>query len=181
MRNVEPPNWIQAGAPEKSTAQGLLTCSREEMYKALELYHTHVKHVMTVMFTLLTALIAVIGLSSKLDTQTIPAQTLRSLVGAFLVCVLPLGVFAVFILLRYYQVYVSALIFAVRVHWAAGLHCSHPWFVRTIEQANLWTRVTSDRQFLRRRAISPSDTFALYALMIALLSILSGYCGIRLL
>lgn len=172
------PEWIKARAPAIDKAMELIGPSRDEMYRALELYHTHVKHVMTIMFTLLTALIAVIGLSGKIGGQELPTEAIRLLVGTFLIIVAPLGVCAVFILLRYYQVYVSALLFAVRVHWAAGLGSSHPWFVRTIIQTNKWSKVKCDVQFLRRRAISPSDTFFLYAMMILLLSLLSVFSGI---
>lgn len=176
----EVPEWLRRSAPSPEVAKGQLAPSREEMYRALELYYTHVKYVITIMFSFLTALFAILGLSEKLVAKVLPSETIKVVVGAALIIMpLPFALLTILIILRYYEVYVSSLIFALRVHLAAGVEASHPWFVRTIEQAQRWqVKVKGDTAFLRRRALSPKDTFFLYACLIAFFAILTLFCGL---
>jgi len=175
------PSWLKNGCPPMDQANEQLISSREEMFKALELYHTHVKHVIAILFSLLTALFAVLGFSSKLESDLLSKHQIINLVAVFLITIFPIAIIAIGILKRYYEVYVSSLIFAVRLHLAVDWHRVHPWFDRTIEQARKWTSVASDEDFLNRRTNSPKDTFFCYACIIRLLSVLSLISGIWLL
>lgn len=173
------PEWLKDKLPPLNAAKENLIASRTEMYKTLELYHIHVKYVITMMFTLLTALFAIVGLIGKLEQQVISLEGIRTMVGIFLCVVFLLGLVAIVIIRRYYEVYVSALVFAVRVHMAAEVMSCHPWFMRTVEQAKKWqSKVDSDHAFLRWRSLSPHDSFCLYAVVIGILSLLSLIYGV---
>ena len=43
----------------------LLSSSRKEMYDALSLFYTHVKHTVSLMLTLMTAVFAIFGIALK--------------------------------------------------------------------------------------------------------------------
>jgi hypothetical protein len=176
------PEWLNGGVPSEDQAKGQLVPSRKEMYKALELYYTHVKYVITIMFSFLTALFAILGLSQKLGSDVFPLETIRVVVSVALITLFPLALLAILIILRYYEVYVSSLIFALRVHLGANMVSAHPWLVRTLKQAKTWIEdIKCDGDFLRKRALSLKDTFFLYACVIILLGALSVFCGLKIL
>lgn len=177
------PEWLNKGKPEKNSAASQLESSRTEMYKALELYYTHVKYVITILFSLVAALFAILGLYEKLPANLLPTSTIKFLIGYTLSIFVPLfTALAIFIIKRYYEVYVSSLIFALRVHLAVDMAHTHPWFVRTIEQAKKWQeKVHSDNDFLSKRSRSLRDTFMLYSGIIVLLAILSCVYGLKVL
>jgi len=89
--------------------------------------------------------------------------------------VLPVGLISIHIIKRYYEVYVSALVFATRLHVAKDYAEIHPWLKRTAKQAKL---VDNSIEFLEFRAKSRKDTFALYRWIIIILSITCGFWGI---
>lgn len=176
--------WLQSGVPEGMDIEKVLTPSREEMYRALELYHAHVKYVITIMFSLITAMFAILGLSEKLGGAIIDPETIRTVVGVFLIVVCIVAPFAISILYKYYCVYVSALIFAVRVHLGSPLRTTHPWFLRLINDANdaeQKRHIRDERTFIKKRIRSPTDTFMLYAYIIGFLALLSLFCGLEIL
>jgi hypothetical protein len=175
------PAWLQGGVPEGMDIEKVLTPSREEMYKALELYHAHVKYVITIMFSLMTAMFAILGLSEKLGGAIIEAETIKTVVGVFLIVVCLVAPFAIGILYRYYFVYVSALVFAVRVHLGSPLKTTHPWFLRLIKRAQKWSNVRDELAFIKKRTRSLTDTFMLYVYIIVFLALLSLFCGLKIL
>ena len=107
----------------------ILEESRKEMYTALGLFHNHVKYVIYIMVSMPAAILVVMRL-----WKTDPPPLVNLIAGAILILVLPVSLFSIRIIQRYYEVYVSALIFATRVHIAAGYTKGHPWLERTIQQ-----------------------------------------------
>lgn len=171
------PSWLEEPAISRSEASSQLAASREEMYKALELYHSHVKHVISILFAFLAAISGILAFAPKVES-ILPQALVLIVVAILLIAVLPFGVIAQKILRRYYEVYVSALVFAVRIHMAVELHLAHSWFIRTIEKAHA---ATSDMDFLMKRSKSIADTFFLYSLVLWFFSVVSVILGVLLL
>ena len=171
------PEWLRKGSLTKIQAEEQLTSSREELFKALELYHIHVKHVIGIMFAIVTGLVAILGLTSRFGGGLDSAREITMIVSIMMMCMPVVGFLSIIILYRYYQVYLSALIFCVRVHCYAEIPYSHPWLVRTLNQAKDWTSVKTEAGFLKKRAFSITDTFALYSSVVAVVSSLSALCG----
>ncbi len=178
------PRWLSRGVPRKAPASEVLTASRTEMYQALQLFYSHVKYVITVMTSIVAATIAILGLTEKFGLSFFPVW--REIAGRILCVAVPTSaLFAIIVIYRYYDVYLSALLFATRLH----LHPSvwrtqgrHPWFERAVRQACRWRSVRSDRGFIFRRAfLAPCYSFVQYALLIVLLAAFSVYTGRRIL
>jgi len=175
---IEIPAWLCEGVPQRVDIEKILTPSRKGVYKTLELFHSHVRYVITIMFSLLTALFAILTFSENLGVEK---EVIETFIGYFLVAISVVAIISIVIIHRYYLVYVSSLVFAVRVHLASPFKYTHPWFIRTIEQAKKWGNIKNDLEFIKKRARSPTDTFVLYACIIFLLACLSGYSGLRIL
>lgn len=175
------PAWLKKGVPKSADIEKILTPSREEMYRALQLYHAHVRYVITIMLSLITAMFAILGLSARLGDVIAEPEIISTVVGALLIAGCPVALIAVVIIWRYYLVYLSSLVFAVRVHLGSPFKITHPWFNRTIEQAIRWSKVRDDIGFIHKRASSPTDTFMLYVYIILCLAGLSLFCGLKIL
>jgi len=164
------PGWLQWPEKEKPK-DGILDESRKEMYIALSLFHSHVKYVIYIMITIPAAILAIM----RFWPGAKPQPEFYLVAGIILIIVLPIGFISIRIIQRYYEVYVSALVFTTRLHIARDYAKLHPWLDRTIEQAKC---VNNNTEFLRMRAKSGKDTFALYRWIIMILSIASGFGGI---
>jgi len=163
------PTWLRwDGEPPKLN---LLNASRKEMYETLALFHNHVKYVIYIMITMPTIILAIIRLwpATELDLLV------YAVASVILMLACPICIISILVIHKYYQVYVSALIFATRTHIALGY--KHPWFERTIKQAKDW-KVKNSMEFLSKRAKSWRDTFILYSCIISVLAISSVACGI---
>lgn len=167
------PRWLcwpeEVDPPETS----LLNESRKELYEALSLFHSHVKYVIYIMITMPAVILAII----RLWPAAQPNMISYVIAAIILVFVLPIGVVSILVIHKYYQVYVSALVFATRVHIAAGYKQLHPWLERTLKQAQDW-KVDSSLKFIERRTKSFRDTFMLYSLIIGILAGVSCVSGI---
>ncbi|MEZ5534980.1 MAG: hypothetical protein R3F02_05080 [Thiolinea sp.] len=106
----------------------MLSTSREEMYKALELFHNHVKHTLSLMFTILTAVLAIFSFTIKEGVISTDYFFYVMLLGSALLALLfPLSLLSSRITNRYYRLYVSSLFFSAKLHESIGL-LHHPWF-----------------------------------------------------
>jgi hypothetical protein len=179
MKNTpqEIPSWLSWPNGVKKPDHNFINESRKEMYEALSLFHNHVKYVIYILVSMLGAIWII--------TQLWPSQesniVLYKIGGIILIFVPIVGAISVFVIYRYYQVYVSALVFATKVHIAVGYKNIHPWLERIINQAKEWPEVKNSLDFIKKRAKSLTDTFVLYSIIIVLLSAAGLIFGIILL
>ncbi len=171
MKNVNP-DWLLKGIktrPRPTHEQ--LKNARTELYDALALFQTHVRWQIGIMFSLMTTTIGIMIASAR---STMPGIISLLKDTAFvIVLVTPILVFLSWrILRRYYEVYVSALLFALRLDLLADSgEQRHPWLKRTLEQTREWP-VKSDLAFVKRRALSSGDSCVCYGCVILLLGII---------
>jgi len=174
------PLWLQwSKEPKLQSNSDLLTESRQEMYEALKLFHNHVKYIIYILVSIIAAPLLIMRIIPSLND----IHFFYIVVGLILALLPPiLGILSIQIILKYYQVYISALVFMVRVHIGAGLTHAHPWIERTIQQAiDVSNKVESSKEFLKYRAKSKKDTFFYYKWIIRIISFTSLLCGIVLL
>ncbi len=110
----------------------LLNSAREEVYSALALYQTPVRYVTTLTFSILT----VIGLAFSLVlkdadpsislVKSVEWTTICLLMMTALICLISLRVIT-----RYYELYVSALLYASNLYKATGMEGPY-WLERMI-------------------------------------------------
>ena len=158
----------------------LLNATRAEMYGALELFHKHVQHSVSLLFALITAVAVAVGVVAKdgsVEPQLI--QVVRYAGGGVLLLALPFGYVSWKILSRYYRLYVAALIYAADLHQAEGI-AGHPWFVE-IEQYRKKCGVGNSDRLLDERTKGWRHTGALYALLVAFISLAAGVGGVLIL
>ena len=116
-------------SPSPEIVASQLAASRREMYTALQLFHTHVKHTISMMLTLLTAVLAVFGYLLKgLDEGSSGYAQIRIIAAILLFLLLPLAWFSRRIITRHYDLYVCAIFFAKRLHDVHRLTELHPRF-----------------------------------------------------
>ncbi len=123
-----------------------LRSSREEMYGAFELFHSHVKYTTTLMVSFFTAMIAITVIAAKfVGVAEVGRSVFFLVLGAtmFLMAI-PIGHYSKEILRRYFRVYVAAMQFSHILHIKYGLDF-HPWLITEgrdeykIEKENLAT------------------------------------------
>ena len=162
------------------TKNALLTSSREEMYTALSLFYSHVKHSMSLMFAVITAVFAVLGVmgsgEANIIASTLPITTLA---GAVLLVLFPVSIITSIIISRYYRLYVSALIFSAELHEEAGLGF-HGWF----EQINDYRNKEGSeprKSLIDRRTYGWRHSWFLYSVLLWITGIVGLTVGISLL
>jgi hypothetical protein len=164
------PQGINAPSPDQMEA------ARKEMYEALRLFHDHVKYVVYVLASILAAPLLILRILPSVEQDPV----FHLVAGLILLFIPPLiGILSVNVIRRYYEVYVSALVYATKIHVALREVNTHPWVLRTILQAvELGARATNSIQFMEARAKSKNDTFHYYRWIILALSLASLVCGI---
>jgi hypothetical protein len=178
---------LRQAFPNDEAREAMMSASREEMYRALELFHTHVKHTLSLMFTLLTAVFAVLGFVLQEAQQEINSELvgLFKLAGGFvLILVFPLGLVSIFIIGRYYKLYVAALLYATELHEEEGL-ASHQWFRDSAQYrstiADASRAAVSNSELIRRRTYGWPHSWILYSLLIGLIALTALAVGITML
>lgn len=107
-----------------------LKASRDEMYGAFDLFHSHVKYTTSLMVSFLTALIAIMVLAIRLGglDDSIHIK-LFLLIGSLMFFLsFPIGYISKKILTRYFRVYVAAMHFANIIHKQYEFNV-HPWLI----------------------------------------------------
>jgi hypothetical protein len=161
-KTPEPPHWLDSLPGDYDPGPDGPAKARDEMFRALQLFYDHVRYVITLLVTVPTAVFAVAAVAKDLGA----AREFRWFAAIFLIAAPVVAYFAQQVIARYYEVYVSALIFAVRVHLRSPIKAHYPWFERTINQAAEWKHVKNAQQFLAERRRSKKDTFFLYGCII---------------
>lgn len=166
--------WLSWPNGKEPTDDFLEAC-RKEMYTALSLFHSHVKYVIYIMVTMPAAILAIM----RFWPSERPHPVLYLIAASILIVILPVARISTHIIQKYYEVYVSALVFATRAHIAAGYQEGHPWLERTIKQAYDWRQdVNNAFEFLQKRTTNPEDSFDYYRRIINILSIACFVFGI---
>jgi hypothetical protein len=168
----------------KDTAllQYLNTC-RQVIYPAASLYHDHIKYVSTVLVALLTAMIAIF---SFLKIAGVTPGFVRNieLAGAGLMGVAFLiGVFSLYIIMRYHLLYIATLLYATEVHYAAGI-IGFRWFEDMIEllgEEYKKNEKISREEFIRSRSWGRKYGHFWYCILIGVLISVCLAAGILLL
>lgn len=171
------PDWFKDGCyNEKIFNDGRalsihLNGHRQDIFSALLLFHTHVKFVITLMLTFITALFAIFSIVLR-DTQSndILIRNIEILGGWILVVLFLIALISHFILLRYYDVYISALIQATQVHYW-GKVSGFRWFERIIE--DLKDKNIDKKKYIDIRRRSLKDSYVYYMAIVWIIGILA--------
>ena len=158
---------------DESAISSMLNASRQEMYNALSLFHTHVKHTVSLMLTIMTAVFAVLGFSLK-ETSASPVllSTFRIIGGILLISLFPLGLISILIIARYYKLYVAALLYASELHESVDL-CTHAWFEHLKKDLKSVPENGGKEALLKKRTYGWPHSWILYSILIVVLSLLS--------
>lgn len=155
-----------------------LSASRKEMYDALSLFYTHVKHTISLMLSIMTAVFVIFGVALKDTASRAEIEPLFKLLGGVILSALfPLGIVSILIIGRYYKLYVAALMFAGELHTSVGLS-SHAWFEHIREDAESLGQTAGKKEVLHKRTYGWPHSWILYSMLIAVLSLLNLIVGI---
>ena len=156
-----------------------LSCTRTEMYRALELFHSIVKHTLSIQFTVMaaTSIVLSFGLNmaksdasnaatnTALDLTDLPNE-ISILAGVILILLGPFSVVSTIIMSHYYKLYVAAAMFAAQAHDQFG-KVPHPWFFML--KGRGYTQGLSEKELdavLRQRTYRFPHSWSLYALVV---------------
>ena len=157
----------------------LLSASRDEMYRSLELFLSHVKYTVSLMFTLMTAVFAIFAVALKGDiTPSSYMPLVKTLGGTILMLLFPLSGLSIVIISRYYRMYCASLFFAAELHEKAGvplhLYLKEVALLRKSESEN----EDALRQVVNKRARQWPRSWTLYAVLIGIVGLAGFVCGI---
>lgn len=150
----------------------LLNGSRQDVYSALSLYQVHLKFATTIAISMLTIVGAIFSILKGTD-MSIDLRIIEIGIGVFMLVACFISLLSVFVITRYYNVYVSALLYGAQVHFAAKMAGFH-WFMRIIgllHKDYMQKPDISRAKFISKRTWSGNDSHLWY---VVLLSILSG-------
>lgn len=116
------PKWLVWPDELDSPDHNLLNESRKEMYTALSHFHNHVKYVIYIMISMPAAILLIM----RFWPSEQPNLILYLIAGIILIFILPVGWISIIVIKRYYEVYVSSLVFATKAHIAVGYSQVHP-------------------------------------------------------
>lgn len=151
----------------------LLNGSRQDVFSSLSLYQVPVKYASTLVVSIITVVGVVFSFvqSTQFDSPEI-VKFVESSGAALLVIASVMGAFSAFVITRYYNVYVSALLFTAQLHCGAKMRGFH-WLERLIEFLQDQGNDISRQQFISRRTWSRDDSHFWYVVLIVALSVLS--------
>ncbi len=168
--------------PDDGARSAFLSSARQEMYDALKLFHDHVKYSLRMMLTVFTVVFAILGLVLRGSAPlSFDPKVILILGGLILVLTGPLGIISTYVISRYYELYVAALIYAAELHEAEGLG-SHVWFQR-IEDDREYLRKKLGRDdvpqdlLVKRRTRGWPHSWILYTLLIGLIAVVGVVAG----
>jgi len=150
------------------------SASRQDTYTALNLYQSHVKFTTTILLSILAVSLALL---TQRQLSGLVARPLEQAVATLLLLDAIIGCASVFIVTRYYNVYVSELIVGAQLHYALRMR-SYEWYERLIDMLKVANakskekrrREISRRQFMRQRTRSLNDSHFAYSFIISLIS-----------
>lgn len=177
------PQWFHEECSRKDIFESpralsfLLNGVRQDVFSALSLYQVHVKYATTLVISLMTVVGVMFSISevTKGNSDVIRMVEVGAGILTLVACVISL--LSSFVITRYYNVYVSALLYGAQIHFAAGMAGAH-WFKRTIDLLHKKYKKKPDisrANFISNRTWSWNDSHFWY---VAFLFILSGVCAL---
>lgn len=173
------PQWFREGCHLGNMGEDpvalarLLNGSRQDVFSALSLYQVPVKYVTTLVLSLITVVGVVFSFVKSTQFASPEIVKLVESSGAGLLVIASItGGLSAFVITRYYNVYVSALLFAAQLHCGAGIRSFH-WLERLIHLLEDQANKISRQQFISQRTWSRDDSHFWYVVFIVALSVLS--------
>ena len=169
---------LQSVFPDDQARSNFLSSARQEMYNALALFHAHVRHTLSLMFAIMAIIFGISGLGPGLTgAEQQMLGEFRLIGGIVLSLLLPLGIVSIFIIARYYKLYVAALVYAAELHESVSL-ASHVWFEDIRNKLKSLSDDEAKQKLVRERTYGWPHSWILYSLLIAILSTASLVSGI---
>jgi hypothetical protein len=198
------PNWLWKTQPQFGNGQSEITTqfiaelanSRNEMYKSLELVHTHIQGVLTTSFTLIAASGFVMANASLGSGKLIDDPAIHGILSGFALVIM--GVFVPIhcvnskrIIKLYYNIYVSSVIHVISWHLKFKCAHCHGWIVENIRIASRYdldypnrskedNNLTRLEYFINRRVNDPQYSYVLYARLFNWIAVVSACASIAL-
>lgn len=166
-----------------------LSASRQEMYDALTLFYSHVKHTLSLLITIITAVFAILAFAlkeniAKSNPDILPI--LSQMGGSILFIVFIISLISIAVIWRYYRLYVAALIFSSKQHIKAKMP-EHIWFIEVEklekEISSKYPKLSEEqvlKKLVNNRAITFPHSFILYAVILLIIGLVGLYSGIKL-
>lgn len=187
-------NNIEREYSDDKTINDLLTSSREDMFKGLDIFHGYTRHMSWMMFTAIGAISgAFYVLANLVNEKTILLDTAMLVGGSSLIILSPFPFLFILIIRTGYKFYVSTLLHATKLHKFYGL-ALHPWFLEMINDINdLIEEKSKNPQFdfkdtrnlkilemeiLNKRTNKYPHAFFTYQIIFSLLGLMSLTMGI---
>jgi len=156
----------------------VLNSLRQEMYRALELFHNHVKYTLSMIFSLITAVLLIFKLGTEnIEMFSMHTEITQTIAATLLCFVFPLGIISAIIIGRYYKLYVAALVYAAKAHQNSGIE-NFAWFTDITTYESTQEDKLSEKKLINRRAYTWPHSWSLYALLIVSISTTSLILGI---
>ena len=198
------PTWLWKTQPQYGGGQQEITTqfidelanSRNEMYKSLELVHTHIQSVLTTSFTLIAASGIVLANGTLGSGELINDPVIHGILSGFALVII--GIFVPIhcvnskkIIKLYYNIYVSSIIHVISWHLKFKCAHCHGWIVENIRIASRYdddypnrskeeNNLTRLEYFINRRVNDPQYSYVLYARLFNWIATVSACAGIAL-
>jgi hypothetical protein len=198
------PAWLWKTQPQYGNGQPEITTqfidelanSRNEMYKSLELVHTHIQGVLTTCFTLIAASGIVLANGTLGSGELIDDPVIHGILSGFALIII--GIFVPIhcvnskrIIRLYYNIYVSSIIHVISWHLKFNCAHCHGWIVENIRIATRYDNEYSNRSkednnltrleyFINRRVNDPQFSYVLYARLFNWIAFVSACAGLAL-
>ena len=198
------PTWLWRTQPQFGNGKSEITTqfiaelanSRNEMYKSLELVHSHIQGVLTTSFTLIAASGFVMANASLGAGKLIDDPAIQGILSGFAIVVM--GVFVPIhcvnskrIIKLYYNIYVSSIIHVISWHLKFNCAHCHGWIVESIRIASRYdieypnrskedNNLTRLEYFINRRVNDPQYSYVLYARLFNWIAVVSASASIAL-
>jgi len=198
------PTWLWKTQPQFGNGQLEITTqfidelanSRNEMYKSLDLVHTHIQGVLTTSFTLIAASGIVLANGTLGSGELINDPAIHGILSGFALVII--GIFVPIhcvnskkIIKLYYNIYVSCIVHVISWHLKFKCAHCHGWIVENIRIASRYDNEYPNRSkkdnnltrleyFINRRINDPQFSYVLYARLFNWIAAVSACAGIAL-
>ncbi len=161
------PDWVKLDLPKDRVTLELLQQARSEMLLALNNFYVHSRHIVVFWISAFALVLAF----SNIEIKGFDGYTkIFSAAILFLLALYTLAIQKVVEL--NYRVYVSTLIYAVKLHVAAQHQDAHPWISRTLRQMARF-KSCSEEEFIDARTQTREDAFSVYKRMLGFMMIIA--------
>jgi hypothetical protein len=172
------PEWLLWPETLELPTPNQLYVSLTDLFKALSVFNAYAKF----FIVLMTAAPAAVLLIMRLWPNEQIGFQYYLIAGIILFFLLPVGLVSIRVLRNYYELYISSLVYATRLHVAVGYRHIHPWIEQTVQQARKYQysdkHIDNPTLFIEMLVRSRSEIFGYYRSIIEILSIACFLCGV---